>query len=448
MVTAMRTYGVLMLLLCTTMVMPGGYTQEKHFAGIKLSKNLVYVGEPFTVTFSVYTPTWFTKAPDLGDYQVMDAFSYRTGRAQSTYETIEGKRYTTLNFQYQIFPVTPGELELPELEIHFESPPEGDYKGIPITVNIKPEIVIVNSLPENPDGARPFSATSVWINQSWSSSFENLKIGDVMEQTIEIKATGTLPNIIPPFNQNSVAWAGVYPKTPQLEHEYTNSVIFSTRIETYTWLFEKEGDFTIPEREYPWFNLNAKKWEKIKIAPVDFSIAANPDLAVLQTLQDSLQQADAGLYQNSEDSKPVGLFGLSFRQISFILILGAVFIWILFYTLKTIRQFIGKRRAQYINSERYYFSRLKSTLKSGNPSQINHDLYQWLDLLPAESKIRNFKDLDHISGNPTLYNAIILFHSHIFGKQGDLSGFNKKVLLKQLIKTRKHIISKKINNIQ
>jgi hypothetical protein len=95
------------------------------------------VGQSFNVRITVYTPTWFTKAPDFGEYQVDKSFTVKTDRARSNFETINGKRYTTLYFDYLVFPLQKGKLELPALSIQFESPDEGDYKGKPVTVLTK-----------------------------------------------------------------------------------------------------------------------------------------------------------------------------------------------------------------------------------------------------------------------------------------------------------------------
>jgi hypothetical protein len=54
---------------------------SNHFARLSVSPKEVITGQPFFVKIIVYTPTWFTKAPDFGEYQVNNSFTIRTRKA-------------------------------------------------------------------------------------------------------------------------------------------------------------------------------------------------------------------------------------------------------------------------------------------------------------------------------------------------------------------------------
>ncbi len=148
------------------------------FASVKVYPTSVILNQPFKFTVSVFTETWFTKAPDVFDLQIPYSFTVSLGRPFSSYETIKGKRYTTLNYEYLIFPARVGEMEVPEITISFESPPEGDYKGVKISVKTPKRIINISGIPDDFKGEKWFVANSINVSQSWNRKLEDLKVGD------------------------------------------------------------------------------------------------------------------------------------------------------------------------------------------------------------------------------------------------------------------------------
>jgi hypothetical protein len=204
------------LFLLTCFIISPSLGAQTHFARLTTPNKQVVVGQSFNVRITVYTPTWFTKAPDFGEYQVDKSFTVKTDRARSNFETINGKRYTTLYFDYLVFPLQKGKLELPALSIQFESPDEGDYKGKPVTVLTNGASIEVKPLPDMSDSIPLFVATSAQLKETWNRPTTNLKVGDVLVRTIQINTVGTLSNMIPPTKQQNLNWASRYEDIPRL----------------------------------------------------------------------------------------------------------------------------------------------------------------------------------------------------------------------------------------
>ena len=95
---------------------------------ITVNTNEAYIGQPVQLKVSVFTTTWFTKGVDIGNIQVDGALTVYF-RSLSNSRMINGKKYSGVDFYYNLFPTEEGTLQIPVLEIQIESPKVGDYNG-------------------------------------------------------------------------------------------------------------------------------------------------------------------------------------------------------------------------------------------------------------------------------------------------------------------------------
>lgn len=417
--------------------------QKDHFAKLTASAEEVMAGQPFNVEVTVFTPTWFTKAPDFGDYNLKGAFTVRTGRPLGNHETLNGKRYTTLNYSYTVFPMMPGDLDLPALDFNFESPLEGDYKGKRVNVKTNAKKIKVLHVPDTPEGIPAFVAKDVSILQNWNIPLTNLKIGDVIEQTLTIDAVGTLANIIPPTDFDTIVWASRYSRSPKLLQSVTEKPITATRIETYTWLLEKPGTFKTPAIIINWYDLDSKKWKSNTIAPVEIEVADNPNLAMLKSLQDSLMMSSQHIAHGESDNKMM-VFGLSIQQLILAIIFTGLFIVFIIFSYRKISYWRQKNQEEYLSSEQYFFDELVRSFKSSNLSEVNSRLYAWIDHLNRTTPIHNVSELAQITNNISLQNSIANFQKSLFGN-GQKKACNEMLreLFTDIKKSRNSMIAEK-----
>jgi hypothetical protein len=398
------------------------------------------------VRITVYTPTWFTKAPNFGEYQVRHSFTVRTDRPQSMYETINGKRYTTLYYEYIVFPLKEGTLELPPLKVEFESPVEGDYKGKAIVVTTNGTSLEVLPIPENPENNPLFVASYVSLSENWNTNFSDLKVGDVLERTIRISSSGTLGNMIPPLDMDSITWASRYSGSASLSQNLSDKSLSSQRIEKYTYLLEEEGSYTLPEISTSYYHIQSRKWIKRTIPSKTISIAPNPDLYALKTLQDSLNAGAADIYWG--DSKPLTVFGMSIKN--FVVALASLLItcWVLILIWKQCILWYKAYRKRYLVSERYYFRQLLKVFQQMDNQQIDAYLYRWLSKLDRQKPIITISELENRVNSDKLVSAVNEFHRMEYSgkalKSNSPNYDTIKSLKKQLLIARKSIFQYQI----
>lgn len=411
------------IILSTSLV----YSQPQQFASLSVPQKEVIVGQPFYVKIIVYTPTWFTKAPDFGEYQVRNTFTLRTQRPLGNTETIDGKRFTTLSYEYVVFPLKAGKLDLPPLSVDFESPLEGDYKGKPFHVTTKGASIEILPIPNNDHNYSLFVANNISVSESWSNKFIDLKVGDVLERTIRISTNGTLANMIPPIAFDSLTWASTYSGKPSLSQTLDGKSLSSERMDKQTYLLEKEGTYEIPEIQIHYYNLNNRKWMSKTIASREIIVADNPDLYVLKTLQDSLAMGEKS-YSDTK-SKTTLIFGLSIKRFLVLFAIICLTLIGLIILIKKLFAWYKEYRVHYLASETHQFKLLIRAIKTQNPSQINDHLYQWLRKLDDKHPITTVNNLVNQIKNKELAETVNEFHRLSFssGSEGNQS-LDKRIL--------------------
>lgn len=330
--------------------------QVNVFATAKLDRSSVYPQQPIKASITVYTETWFTKPLDIENIQVANAFVVPFKRTLSAMRQVNGKKYASLEFYYLIFPYQQGSYTFPEIRLNVESPPVGDYKGQSVQVNTKSLPFEVKEQPNAFTGASWFVAIDVSISQKWNKPVNDFKVGDVVERTIQIDAKGTLPNFIPDLIIEEEDYATIYKKSPQLEDKRSTQSANGLKSETFLYLFSEPGKFTIPETRVDWWNPFASK-AYFKVLPAqEITVADNPDLGMLATLQDSLSQVQ--VLDDGQEVKVLSWWEAYWKYF----IAAPFFVLILYHLLKFLLKkikAIEEIREKTKSSEAYAFRQLE-----------------------------------------------------------------------------------------
>src|ERR1700761_6052378 len=114
---------LVLLSLCAVLITKA---QVTCFAQTQLDRNSVYAQQPFKVTFTVLTATWYTAPLQFDDIQIPNAFVIPFDRTQSGMFTVAGKQYPGLQFYFIIFPYVPGSYTIPPIKIVATTPAVGE----------------------------------------------------------------------------------------------------------------------------------------------------------------------------------------------------------------------------------------------------------------------------------------------------------------------------------
>lgn len=396
--------------------------EAQHLWGnVTLNKRKVYVGEPVEVSVTVYTSTWFTEGVDPGNVKVNGAYTlYFRSVSEST--QIKGKTYAGVKMIFNVFPYESTDITFPSLSIKVESPKEGDYKGSPQTIKTPAKKIKVIPVPKGYK-AQWLVASRVEVKDKISKR-SNIKVGDVIERRITRYVNGTVASLIPPISWDTISGVGNYPEMPIVDDIKTKTSVKASRTDAIRYLFEKEGNITLPAIIIQWWNPVQKKLFKRTLKEVVINVQANPDPGLLMSVRDSLEMMSARANTDAEN-EPGFFQQLTRKQKAILAFLVILLIW-LFTRIPNIYRFFKrkiadyrKKREAYLVSEKYYFHQFLRTAKTFDNAQTLNAAYRWIDTLnlttpTLEYFAKNFAD-------ESLLQEAILLESKTVNKENKVS---------------------------
>ncbi|SFU02283.1 Oxygen tolerance [Algoriphagus locisalis] len=357
---------------------------QSLWADVSVNHNSTYLGQPVEVTISVYTSTWFTTGLDLGNIKVEGAFTVYF-RPVTTSFSKDGKTFAGVKQIYHVFPYTDKDITFPELDIEVESPAPGDYKGKKHTVKTKPKGIKVKPIPSKFSDSEWLVANGLSVTERWSGDKNSIKVGDVLVRTISRNAAGTISELLPPIVWDSVAHVSFYPSRSEVTNNKTKTAISATRTELMRYLFEEEGEVTLPEMVFTWYNPYRNQLYKRTLKEVKIQVQPNPDLGVLASVRDSLalQQEELAVEEATED-QPLMILGMSPEKFAVVLVVAILLLIILVKLLRRSIHAFQQRRQAYLISEEFHFNEFKKASRSNSQHTIAAKLYRWLDALELD----------------------------------------------------------------
>jgi len=275
------------------------------------------VGERITLAVDVMTTTWFARAPRFPHLVIRDMIALKTGAFATNFsERIGGVSYAVQRREYSLFPQRAGSYTLHGIEVDVQVASAGGGTNGPQQLRTQPLQLSVKSLPPRdtvesldvrkgyfsellqsesslPDVSSSWVAKDVDLSQTFSSSLEDLKVGDMVERRVSIRASGTLGMLIPPmrwprsdnFSQRSL--------TSEIADSTDRGEFVGTRTEIHQYTLLSEGQMTLPALSVSWWD--GGEWLVNTLAAQTVSVNAAPNRpvhmsAIPQSLGDWLQQ--------------------------------------------------------------------------------------------------------------------------------------------------------------
>ena len=372
---------LVVLLMCAALVTKA---QVKCFAQTQLDRNTVYAQQPFKVTITVLTATWYTAPLEFENFQIPNAFIMPFDQTLPGMFTIKGDKYAGLTFYYIVFPYKEGHYTLPPINIVATTPAVGDYKGVKVNVKMQPLSYIVKPVPKNFTGDNWFVAKDVSIDEKWNRNLSKLKVGDVITRTITLNAKGTLPQFIPELKTDSLDWSSIYPQPASLTDTRDEYDANGQRVQSITYLLEKEGDFTFPPSSIEWFNpINGRVYKR-NTPLVKIHVAANPNLGILKTTKDSLNAKQPLKTTIKVKKGPYLIYGIPWYYFALYSLAAICLCYFIIGILIRLYRYIHNRYIAYHSSEDYWFSKFTGS-STVLPSLIKN-LYAWWDHFQVPGK--------------------------------------------------------------
>ncbi len=263
------------------------YSDDALAVTLKPSKTTIYEGEQISVTLGFHTYEHFEGGLQATDMNTGDDFIvHRSDLSNMKFEPVENARremQASAKFAW-LSPTKSGSLQIPPFKFKYtkrgepkiveeskqmggmsfssrsikQESVEAETATSPINITVKPL----------PAEGKPADFDRMVGNYSFSANFDRteLKVGEAMTLTIEVKGDGLPGSIADPKLPDFSDFRSVPPENNISKKVSGNKVITSKTTKVFLYP-KKKGEFTIPEIKYSWFNPSKKKYETAVAGP-------------------------------------------------------------------------------------------------------------------------------------------------------------------------------------
>jgi hypothetical protein len=252
------------------------------FVESEVNRESVYVQSQLIHAFRIY------EAVDLSDRGrselTLEEAVVEEIEATSFQRVIDGRAYRVYEVRHAIFPQKSGTLTIPSLSFNARKPAvrrslfaRGELirrRSDPITVEVRPVPAAWPDAPWIP-------ASSLKIEESWSTLPDRLAVGDSVTRTLTVVAEGIDGSQLPPVTQAQVSGIKMYPDQPRSENTRDDDGITGIGINSTALLITEPGEFLLPAVRVPWWDTSSNSLRYAEIPAKPIRVAAPPQPAAM-----------------------------------------------------------------------------------------------------------------------------------------------------------------------
>lgn len=235
---------------------------------------------PYLQSQVLYTVRFFSQVPisqaSLSELAPSDMLVEKLGEAKRYQTTRNGIQYVVNEINYAIFPQKSGVTTLEPLVLTADvvSQSQPRFNGFfrrqtSKTKRISSNAVTldIQAVPKTFKGKRWLPASQLVLEEKWSGETEQMKVGEPLTRTLTLLAIGNTVAQLPELHQKTeIKQLKTYPDQPVLKEQKQEEGLVAFREEKIAYIPSKDGSYTLPAIEVPWFNTQTQTMEIARIA--------------------------------------------------------------------------------------------------------------------------------------------------------------------------------------
>lgn len=355
----------------------GLYAIEGAISVSIAEKERRFISEEIVVKVDLKSTAFSIKDTRIELENTRDYIIQAPGSASSL-ETIDinGTNWQIVHYEYKLYPLHAGKIEVPKLEITFSASMGYGQPEKSFTFESEALVFRVDSPEGVGQGAFVLSTASYSLESDISPKISEInttkiKVGDAIEIKVTQKAQNVPDLLLRPFTFPKNEHFNIYRDEPLLKMEIVGSKTIAMRRDSFTFVASKEGNVSIPSQTFIWWNPEAQVLHKEKTTALNFTILADPKVVASLTSLDE------------KEEKPW--------------VLNIVFIFILIALLYKFIPYIQKKNVEKkvarMQREEGKFERLLATAKEDDMAQLYRDLYAWLEVADLKLSRGGFRGI-------------------------------------------------------
>jgi hypothetical protein len=424
-------WGFRLALLLLVPTLAGALTREELIEGGHVRMRVfteparqVVLGQQTRLLVEILTDTWFTKAPGYPELSLEGAVALMPEQLGTNFtERIDGVTFAAQRRGYVIYPQRVGPLEIPSIPVRLGVAVDAEPSA-PFTIATHPVRLQV-VLP--PDAARVESFVTtprLTMRESWNRPLEELQVGDALKRTVRLGAENALGMLLPELSFEAPAGIKLYPEQPRTEDRVERGRYRGERVESVTYVLQREGEFTLPAIDVHWWNPDRGILVTETLEAHSFLVQAGEQeaqLVVARRLRADWRRLLARVW----------VFGVE----HWLLLVGvALGVGLAARLLRTrgplVLAWLRAESARREASEAAGFRSLERSLRSGDVDAVVRSYWRWLDRLRTEIPALDARGLRRAAESSGFAEVWAALESARYGAAGE--GFDQGALRRAL----------------
>jgi len=231
---------------------------------LELSDNEVYVQQHLTLTQRVYYQPPLLRG-ELPAPEIENAIVERVGEQEEYTEEENGREWQVVERTYLVVPQSTGQLIIPPQE--FQGRKRDAQGAIAFMRASSPELqVTVNPPPAEFTGDVWLPASSLDVQEEWSSDPETMEAGESINRKVTVRALGVLPEAFPNLEIDYPDTIREYPDPLTTSSRFTEDKLEATAQKSAALVPLEAGTTHLPELRIPWWDVINDR-ERVAVIP-------------------------------------------------------------------------------------------------------------------------------------------------------------------------------------
>lgn len=206
---------------------------------------------------------------------IFAAFPQKSGEINSPVFSFDG--YYVKNSSFN-FPNFTDDIDIFGMDFH-----NVFGQKVPVKMKTKPEKILVKAIPSQFNAKNWLPLSNLNVSAAWSAK-NGFKVGEAVNRTIELTATGMTKSMLPQISFDEIDGIKQYPEKPEVSEQIIKGQVITSAKINDVYIPTKSGNITIPEIKIKWFNVNTNKEEFATIPQETLFVVPNPSVREEQSL--------------------------------------------------------------------------------------------------------------------------------------------------------------------
>lgn len=248
---------------------------KKLSVNIRLStSNDIIAKQAVTLEIELLTNRWFGSGNRVEPFDFANMVVLPSTTAINGSKQIAGETWVSQIREIVIYPMEAGIYELPPINVHVAVNTEnhGIVSGVIATQSMSFEVIKPQALSTIEEYVVSSNFT-VDVDGEFKQD-EAYKIGEAVTLTYSFNAENVPGMMLPTLAIPKIDGLSIYHKPPQLNDRNVRGTLTGKKTESISLIFEKPGNYTIPEQVFYWWNNATNALESITISEKKWQVSS------------------------------------------------------------------------------------------------------------------------------------------------------------------------------